>query len=170
LAGMIAFTAYYWNFTATYDQREAEKAAAIQAAQQAQREDEARMRQKAVDDAYAAGERRKLEREAKAAKQRKEEDDKETASAERDKARHEVVRLRDKATSLEREVQETEDDLAKFNLDKSELQVEQASIEASVKLAEANTKKLADVLDKIAAADAANEAAAKAAAAAAKKD
>jgi hypothetical protein len=169
LAGMIVFSAYYWNFTTTYDEREAAKAAEVRKEQQAQREEEARERQKAVDDAYAAQQRRKLEREAKAAREQKEEDDKTNATEASNKAHREVTRLREKVESLTREVQETQSDLNKFNTDKELLEIQRKSINDAVQLAEADTKKLSDVLGRIAAADAAAEAAAKAAAAAKKE-
>jgi hypothetical protein len=170
LVAMIAFSAYYWNFTASYDEREAAKAAEVQRVQQSQRDEEAVQRQKAVDDAFAAQQRRKLEREAKAAHEQKEEDDRTSANEAALKAHREVTRLREKTETLEREVQQTQDDLTKFNLEKEVLVTQQSGLADAVKLAEANTKKLSDVLDKISAADAAAEAAAKAAAAAAKKE
>lgn len=169
LAAMIAFGAYYWNFTAGYDAMQAEKDLAAQKVQEAQRLEEASQRQKAVDDAYAQGLKRKAEREAKAAREQKEEDDKTNATEANQKIHREVGRLRDKVESLERQVKETEDDLAKFNLDKEQLAMEQTSINSLLPVAEANTKALSDVLGKIAAADAAIEAAAKAAAAAKKE-
>lgn len=170
LAGMIVFSAYYWNFTTHYDQVEAQKAAEARRIHQSELDTEAHERQKAVDDAYAAQQKRKLEREAKAAREQKEEDDKTNATEASNKAHREVTRLREKVESLTREVQETQTDLDKFNTDKGLLEIQRKSITDAVQLAEADTKKLSDVLGRIAAADAAAEAAAKAAAAAAKKE
>jgi dTMP kinase len=167
LAGMIVFSVYYWNFTATFDAREALKAAQEQQVRDAQREDEARMRQKAVDDAFSQQQKRKAEREAKAALERKQEDDKEAAEAARDHAKSEVRRLDDKVKGLQRDIQEAQDDLDKFNLEKAALQAEQVAIADGVTQSEANTKRLTGVLEKIAEADAAAEAAAEAAAKAA---
>jgi len=171
LVAMIVFSVYYWNFTANYDQIQAAKEAEVQKSQQAQREEEARQRQKAVDDAYAQGLKRKADREAKLAREQKEEDDKTNATEANQKIHREVGRLRDKVESLTRLVKENQDDLDKFTSDKEQLETQRASIVALVPVAEANTKSLSEVIGKIAAADdAAAKAAAAAAAAAAKKE
>jgi colicin import membrane protein len=167
LVGMAVFGAYYWNFTQNYDEREAAKAAEEQRIRDVERENEASLRQKAVDDAFAQQQKRKIEREAKAALERKQEDDKEAAEVARDHAKSEVRRLEEKVRSLTRDIQEAQDDLDKFNLEKAALQAEQTAIAGGVAASEANTKRLTEVLERISAADAAVEAAAEAAAKAA---
>ncbi len=167
LLGMAVFGAYYWNFTQNYDEREAQKVAEEQKIRDAERASEAQLRQKAVDDAFAQQIKRKAEREAKAKLEQKQEDDKEAAEAASNHAKSEVRRLEEKTRSLEREIQEAQDDLDKFNLEKAALQAEQTAIAGGVAQSESNAKRLTGVLGRIAAADAAAEAAAQAAAKAA---
>jgi len=167
LIGLIAFGAVYWNFSAGYEQKEAAKKALIRKAKEDKLADEARNREKAIKDALAAQERRKVEKAAKEAKEKKDQEERQTAYEARNKANRDQLKLKDQAERLQKDIETEKQAIAKIEDDKKRAVDEENFLKIYVKQAEANTRSLAEVLDKIAAADAAR-AAADAAAAAAK--
>lgn len=167
LVGLIAFGAVYWNFSAGYEQREADKVAAFKKLRNDKMLEEARLREKAVKDAVLAQETRKKEKELKDAKDRKDKEDRENATQARAKAFRDAEKLQKQAERLAKEIDVVKAEIAKIEEDKKRSSDEALFLKGFVKKVESNAKALNDVLAKIEAADAAAEAAAKAAAAAA---
>jgi colicin import membrane protein len=166
-AGLIFFGAVYWNFSANYEQVEADKLAKIKKAKQEKLMEDARLREKAVNDALASQEKRKKEKEIKDAKDRKDAEDRENAVLARNKAARDAEKLQKQADKLTKELAAAKEEIAKIQEDKKRHADEAAFLKSFVVEVESNAKGLNAVLEKIAAADAAAEAAAKAAAAAA---
>lgn len=167
LIGLIVFGAVYWNFSAGYEQREADKVAAFKKVRNDKALEEARLREKAVKDAVVAQEKRKKEKETKDAKDRKDKEDRENAAQARAKAFRDAEKLQKQAERLAKDIGTVKEEIAKIEEDKKRSADEALFLKTFVKKVEGNAKALNDVLEKIAAADAAAEAAAKAAAAAA---
>ena len=168
LIGLVIFGAVYWNFSKGLAAREARHQAAIEQAKKDKLEKQARDNAKAIADALAAQEKRKIERAAKEAKDKKDHDDRATAVEAQGKAERDQRKIAEQVKSLEKEIQAEKDAIAKLEVDKKKSADEQAFLVNYVKLAEDNARQLSQVLDKIAAADAAR-AAAEAAEAAKKK-
>lgn len=167
LIGLIIFGAVYWNFSAGYEAKEAEKARLVKEAKAEKLRLEAKNRELAIKDAIAGQERRKKERALKEAKDRADRDAREAATEVMHKAQRDQEKFARQVERLEKEVRTEKDAIAKLDDDKKKLVEEEAFLRIYVKQAESNVRKLAEVLDKIVAADAAR-AAADAAAAAAK--
>lgn len=167
LIGLIAFGAVYWNFSSQYGAKEAAKVAAIRKAKEEKLLQEAKSREQAIKDALAAQERRKAERAAKEAKEKKDQEERQAAVEARDKANRDQLKLGQQKERLEKDIKAEKEAIAKIEDDRKRAVEEQAFLKTYVKQAQANTKSLADVLEKINAADAAR-AAAEAAAAKAK--
>lgn len=165
LIGLIVFGAIYWNFNAGYEAREAAKKEALVQAKHAKLEKEAKDRELAIKDAVAAQERRKAEKAAKEAKDKADRDARIAALEARDKANRDQVRLSNQKDRLEKDVKTEKDLIAKLEADKKLAVEEYNFLKDYVKQAEANTKRLNDVVEKIGAADAARAAADAAAAA-----
>jgi prophage DNA circulation protein len=169
LVGLIVFGAVYWNFSAGYDQREAEKVAAIKKLKTDKMLEDARLREKAVKDALVSQEKRKKEKEAKDLRDRKDKEDRENNVQARAKAFRDAEKLQKQTERLTKEIAVVKEEIAKIEDEKKRFQDEIQFLKGFVKKVEGNAKGLNDVLEKIAAADAAAEAAAKAAAALAAK-
>ena len=167
LLGLIIFGAVYWNFNAGYEAKEAAKKAAVEQTKRAKLEKEAKDREIAIKDALAAQEKRKQEKAAKEAKDKADRDARQAALEARDKANRDQARLETQMHRLEADVKTEQDAIAKLQADKEEAVKQYNFLKDYVKQAQANTKQLYQVVEKIAAADAA-KAAADAAAAAAK--
>lgn len=166
LVGLIVFGAVYWNFSANYEQVEADKLAKIKKVKQEKLMEDARLREKAVNDALASQEKRKKEKEIKDAKDRKDAEDRENAIQARNKAARDSDKVQKQADRLTKEVAAAKEEIAKIQEEKKRQADEAAFLKSFVVKVESNAKGLNAVLEKIAAADAAAEAAAKAAAAA----
>ncbi len=169
LVGLVIFSAIYWNFSKGIAARDAAHQAAIDQAKKEKLEKQAKDNAKAFADAVATGERRKAERAAKDAKDKADKDARAAAVEARDKANRDQNKLAQQVERLEKDVQAEKDAIAKLEAEKKKSIDEQAFLIAYVKQAEDNARVLSQVLDKIAAADAARAAADAAAAAAAKK-
>ena len=167
LLGLIAFGAVYWNFDSKYEAKEAAKKAAIRKAKEDKLAEEAKSREQAIKDAVAAQERRKAERAAKEAKDKADQEARQLAIEARDKAHRDQLKLEQQRDRLLKDIKVEQELIAKLGEEHKRAIEEQNFLKDYVKQAEANTKSLATVLDKIAAAEAAR-AAAEAAAAKAK--
>lgn len=170
LVGLLVFGFFFWRFNDTYEAKEAAKKAAVKKAREDKLADEARNREKAIKDALAAQERRKAEKAAKEAKEKKDQEERQAAIEARNKANRDQLKLKDQADRLERDIKAEKEAIAKIAEDNKRIVDEQAFLKTYVKQAEANAKSLTEVLDKIAAADAARAAADAAAAAKAKNN
>jgi chromosome segregation ATPase len=165
---LIAFYAYYWNFSSQY---EAKQAIVLQAEKQRKLDKlnaEAEARQHAIQDAIDAQKQRKAERLAREEKERKQKDDKENARLEAEKADQEAQKLQRQAEKLEKDVASAKEEITKIESEQKRYVEELAFLKEYTAAAVANQSKLADVITKIKAADLAAEKAAAAAAAAAK--
>lgn len=170
LVALIAFGGVYWNFSAGYEAKEAAKVAAVKAAKDEKLRQEARNREIAIKDALAAQERRKIEKAAKEAKDKADQEARQLAIEARDKSYRDQQKLGQQVERLEKDIKTEKEVIAKLEEDRKRASDEEAFLRTYVKQAEANTKSLYDVLDKITAADAARAAAEAAAAAAAKRN
>lgn len=168
LLGLIIFGAVYWNFSAGYEAKEAAKKAAIEKAKHDKLEKEAHDREVAIKDALAAQERRKQEKAAKDAKDKADHEARAAAIDARDKANRDQARLEGQMQRLQKDVKTEEDAIAKLQADKELSMKDYNFLKDYVKQAQANTKQLYQVVEKIAAADAAKAKADAEAAAAAK--
>jgi len=159
LVALIAFGAIYWNFNAGYEAKEAAKVAAIKQAKKDKLDKEARDREVAIKDAIASQERRKVEKAAKEAKDKADRDARQAAIEARDKAAREQSRLENQKNRLEKDVKAEKEVIAKLEEDKKQAVDEYNFLKDYVKQAQANTKRLTDVVEKIGAADTAKAAA-----------
>jgi len=166
---LVLFGAYYWNFSAGYEEKQEARAAQIRKQHEDKIAEDNRLRLKAVNDALAAQKKRKEEREAKAAKEKQEAEELQNALLARDHAQLVSSQLRDKYDRLVREIQNEKSVVEKIEKDK-EVQVGDLDfLQIETAKSDSNVQSLSIVLNQVAAADAAYAAAATAAAAAAQK-
>jgi colicin import membrane protein len=168
LVVLVAFGAYYWNFKSDYDAKQAAVAAQIKEQKLEKLRQEAIQREASIKDAIEAQKQRKKERQEREALEQKQKDDKENAKLNADKAVQEDQKLERQVEKLTSDVKVEKEDVAKIETDNKKAVEEEAFLKDYVKMAQGNQASLAEVLTKIAAADAAAAKAA-AAAAAAKK-
>lgn len=168
LIALIAFGAIYWNFLSTYDAKEQARAKAERDKKEAKLALDAKNREKAIKDALESQEKRKKETEAKKAKEAKDAEIREAAIEARNKARAEREKFSRQVDRLKNDVRVEKEAIAKLEETKKGLIQDEGFLKDYVKQAEANDKQLMQVIEKIAAADAARAAAEAAAAAAAK--
>lgn len=159
LIGLIAFGAVYWNFSAGYEAKLADKARVQREAKEAKLREEAKNREKAIADALEAQERRKIEKAEKEAKQKADEETRALAIEAQRKAERDQQKLANQVERLEKEIKVEKEAIAKLEEDRKRAMEEENFLKTYVKQAEANTKSLTEVLDKIVAADAARAAA-----------
>lgn len=159
LVGLIAFGALYWNFSSGYEAELERKALVVRQAKEGKLRQEAKDREQAIKDAVAAQERRKVEKAAKEAKEKEDQEARQLAVEARDKANRDQMKLAQQVERLEKDIKVEKDAIAKIEEDRKRAADEEAFLKTYVKQAEANTKSLTEVLDKITAADAAKAAA-----------
>ena len=172
LFGLIVFAAIYWNFDSKYEAKQVAIADAAKKAKKDKVDAANRDRQKAFDEATAANERRKKEKEAKEKADAEKADARDASLEQRNKALRDANNLSQKIDRLNKEVDATKKEVAAVEEDKKKAVAEQAFQKTYVKQAQDNAKSLESVLQKIKEADdaaAAAKAAAEAAAKAAKK-
>lgn len=167
LIGLIAFGAVYWNFNSKYEAKEADKKAAIRKVKEDKLAEEARNREQAIKDAVAAQDRRKAERAAKELKDKADQEARQLSMEAREKANRDQLKLEQQRDRLLKDIKIEQELIAKLGEEQKRADDERNFLKQYVTQAEANTKSLTSVLDKIAAAEAAR-AAAEAAAAKAK--
>jgi hypothetical protein len=159
LIGLIAFGAVYWNFSAGYEAELAEKARIQREAKEEKLRAEAKNREVAIKDALAAQERRKVEKAAKEAKDKADQEARQAAIEAQNKANRDQLKLAQQVERLEKEIKIEKEAIAKIEEERKQALEEENFLKTYVKQAEANTKSLTEVLDKITAADAARAAA-----------
>jgi chromosome segregation ATPase len=168
---LIAFGAYYWNFSSQYEAKQAAIAAEVKERKLETLKAEAASREAAIHDALEAQKVRKAERAAREEKERQQKDDKENARLESEKADSEAQKLQRQAEKLTKDVATAKDEISKIQAEEKTSVEELDFLKQYINEASTNQAKLADVITKIEAADAAvAKAAAIAAAAAAKKN
>jgi hypothetical protein len=170
VVALLIFFGFWWNFHSTHQAVLAEKAKQVRLAKEAKDRKAAEDRITAIKDALLAQEKRKKEREAKEIKEKADREARELAIDNRNKADQDVRKLSKQKDGLINDVKSEKEALAKLDEQKRKALDEQAFLKEYVRKADVNAKGLNDVLDKIAAADAARAAAEAAAAAAAKKN
>ena len=153
--GLIAFGALYWNFSAGHEAKLAEKARIQREAKEEKLRAEAKNREQAIKDALAAQERRKEEKAAKEAKEKADQEARQLAVEAQNKANRDQQKLAQQVERLEKEIKVEKDAIAKIEEERKLALEEENFLKTYVKQAEANTKSLTEVLDKITAADAA---------------
>jgi uncharacterized protein (DUF3084 family) len=168
LAGILVFAGLYWNHASEYEAR-------LEAADQKRQEErqeklrlETIAKKHAIEEAIAAQDRRKKEKAERDTREAKEKEDRELALQLRTKTREDARKLQDQVRRLQKEIDENKKEIAKVQEERKRVVDEQNFLKDYVKQAEANTQRLSNVLERIAAADKAAEDAARAAAAAAK--
>jgi predicted RNase H-like nuclease (RuvC/YqgF family) len=169
LVGLIVFGAYYWKFISEYDAKQEAKVQAVKHIKEQELLAQAHLREKAIKDAIAQQEARKEERRVREEHDRKQREDRENAIQARNKVGTEAEKLQRQTERLAREIKTAKEEIEKIELQKQRALTEQGFLKTYVAKAQENTKRLSQVLDRIAAADDAAARAAAAAAAAAKK-
>lgn len=159
ILGLIAFAAVYWNFNRTYEGKLADRQRVIREQKEEKLRQEAKSREKAIQDALAAQERRKAEKAAKEAKDQKEQEERQAAIEASRKADRDQQKLAQQVKVLEGEIKTEKETIAKIQEEQKLALEEQAFLKNYVKQAQANQKSLSEVIDKIVAADAARAAA-----------
>jgi chromosome segregation ATPase len=169
LISVLVFGGFYLNFTKTYEARIAEAKAKVEEERKLKAKRDIAAREQAIKAAIEAQEKRKKEREEK---ERIEEGKKKArldAEDRRQRTFDERKRFRDQVDRLKKEIEVVKADIAKLEQERKNHLDEQAFLRDYVKKAETNVKSYYDLIDKIAAADAAAAKAAADAAAAARK-
>jgi hypothetical protein len=165
LAGLIIFSAIYWNFSSKYD-KELEIKAAVKKEERAEKlRKENKLKEQAYNEAVAASEKRKKERAEKQKKDEADADARQMQVEERNKMLREETRLAEKLKTVTKEVEATKKEIAEIEETKKKAVDEEAFQRKYVKAAEDNRQGLTNVLEAIQKADDAIIAAAKAAAA-----
>lgn len=159
LIGLIAFGAVYWNFSSGYEAEIERKAKIVREAKEEKLRVEAKNREQAIKDALAAQERRKVEKAAKEAKEKADQEARQLAIEARDKANREQIKLAQQVERLEKDIKVEKEAIAKIEDERKRASDEENFLKTYVKQAEANTKSLTEVLDRITAADQARAAA-----------
>jgi len=165
IVALAAFIPFEWHFSANYEQIQEQRAAQTRQDKIAKIAEQDRQRQKAIEEAVATQAKRAKEKKEREARLQKEKDDREAAMQARNKAINETSRLKDQLDHIQKDVATVKEDIAKIQADERKQRQESVFAQKYVLQAEANVKKLSQVLDQIAAADAAAEAASAAAAA-----
>ncbi len=167
LVGLVIFTGIYWTYAAGYEAKlEAAKKAQIEARNERIRQENLN-KKAAVEAAIAAQEKRKQEKKEREEREAREKEQREIAMQARIKAREEARRMQDQVNRLKKEVADAKKEVARIEEEKKRLVDEAAFQRQFVQKAEANTKSLSTVIERIVASDKAIDDAAKAAAAAA---
>jgi hypothetical protein len=169
LVGMVAFGAYYWQFSSGHEKRVEARVAEARRVKEEKIKQDYRDREKAVMEAKAAQEKRREEKARKDAREAQEKEDRQTAQQVLRKAHVDADKLEGQVARLKKEIDETKVAIAKIEDEKRRAIAEENFLKEYVKKAVANQASLHAVVEKIDAADKAAEAAAKAAEAAAKK-
>jgi chromosome segregation ATPase len=170
LIGLLIFGGFYWNFSRGFEARLEAKRVADAIVLRAKQDHENALREQAFKAAIDAAAKRKADREERD----RIEEAKKKARADAEDHRLKVFddrnRFRDQGKRLKEQLDTVKGEIAKLDEEKKNASAELVFIQGFVKKAEANQKYYYDLVDKIAAADAAAaKAAADAAAAAAAK-
>ena len=167
LALLIFFFGFYWNAHKNFEAREQAKVKQASDAKRAKLEEEARNREIAVKSAIEMQEKRRKEKKEREERESREKEERERARQARDKAGRDSEKLEQQVKRIQKEIEGEKKELTEVQAERKRTAEEEGFLKEYVKKAEANTKSLTGVLERIAAADKAAEDAARAAAAAA---
>ena len=170
LIGMLTFGLYYNSFSKGYEAEKAAKKAVAEAAIKTKKEQDLKMREVAFKAAIEAAAQRKIEREKKEQAETAKKEARLQAEELRQKTFDDRKLYREQVERLKKEVAAIQAEVAKFEEEKKQHSNELSFLKEFVQKAEANQKYYYDLLDKIAAADAAKAKAEADAAMAAKKN
>lgn len=169
LIGMLLFGGYYLNFSKGYEAAKDAKKKEAEAIIKAKKDLDLKNREVAFKAAIEAAAQRKLEREKKEQIETAKKEARLQAEELRQKTFDDRKLLRETVERLKKEVAAIQAEVAKFEEEKKQHTNELTFLKEFVQKAEANQKYYYDLLDKIAAADAAKAKAEADAALAAKK-
>ena len=147
--GVLIFGAFYWNFSTEIEARETAKKEAVRIERETKQKADFEAKKKAVEEAIALQERRKIEkaeREKRAEEEKQVQLDLKDAS---DRARDDRDRVLRQVDRLKTEIAVEESAIKKIASEKANLQAEDEFLLKYVKIAEGNQKVLEDVLTKI---------------------
>lgn len=168
VALIVFFFGFYWNAHKDFEAREQAKIDKVKAEKEAKLMKEAKDREIAVKSAIEMQEKRKKEKQERDAKEAREKEEREKARLAREKAARDADKFEANVKRLEKEIDVEKKAIVEVQADRKRTIEEQNFLKEYVKKAEANSRNLTGVLERIDAADKAIEAAAKAAEAAAK--
>lgn len=146
---LLVFTGLYASHRGGMKQREAEKAAAAQAALVAKNEAEAAARKAAMADAIAQAEQRKKEKDAKAAKEAAEKEVRQLAIDARDKAFRDQERSLRQLERLKKDIEAEQAAIAKLAAAQKAAEAERAFLQDFVAKSQANVQSLQSLLAKL---------------------
>jgi hypothetical protein len=164
--GVILFSLFYSPFARSYEKRLADKHHQELLDRQAKADADAEARRQASIEANVNAEKRKAEREAKAAREKAEKDALDVADAARVKAHNDKQKYEQEVAELKKNIKAEEAAIADVATDMQQTLKEQEFLKAYILQAEANRQNILSLLDKLTAAEKAraDEAAKKAAA------
>ncbi|HEY1791761.1 MAG TPA: hypothetical protein VGG34_02500 [Opitutaceae bacterium] len=152
---LICFIAYYYSFSKNYAARQAEVAARVQAQKDLKAQEDAKKTQAAIDQAVAEAAKNKAAHLARVEQEQKQRDDMDNAKLDRDKAEQESQKLERQVEKLTKDVASEKDDIARVQDQEKRSDQDFAFLKQYIVAAQANQGRLADVIAKIEAADAA---------------
>jgi hypothetical protein len=153
LCGVIVFCLFYIPFARSYDQKLEEKHRQELRDAEAKANADAEAKRQASIEANQNAERRRLEREAKAAREKAEKDALDAADAARVKAHNDKQKHEAEVTELTKEIKLEEAALKELQSTMDDTVKEQAFLKSYVQQAEANRQEILSLLDKLAAAE-----------------
>jgi hypothetical protein len=150
---IIFFFGFYWNAHKDYDAREAAKIKAEKDAKQAKLEKEAKDRESAVKAALEMQEKRRAEKKAKDEKEARDKEERDKARQARDKAGRDADKLEQQVRRIQKEIEAEKKEFTEVQAGRKRTAEELAFVKEYVKKAEANSKGMTGVLERIDAAD-----------------
>lgn len=153
LVGLIIFCVFYIPFANRYDAQQEAKHKKELADRDAKLMAEAEARRQAIIKANEDADRRKREREAKAARDKADQDAREASLAQREKAFNDQKKYKDQVASLQKEIAAEQKAIAAIEQDKQDALKEQSFLKSYVQQAETNAQNILSLVDKLAAAE-----------------
>ncbi|MBC8010607.1 MAG: hypothetical protein H7067_10980 [Burkholderiales bacterium] len=149
LIALIVFTGFYSVHRGGLKEREAAKAAQVEAALKAKNDADLAARKVAMADAIAAAELRKKEKDAKAAKEAADKEARQVAVDARDKASRDQDKTAKQIERIQKEIDAEQAVLAKFAAARKEAEAEKAFLLDFVTKSQANVQVLQTLLTKL---------------------
>ena len=149
LLALIVFSGFFLSHRSGLKEREAAKAAQVEAALKAKNEADLAARKAAMADAIAANELRKKEKEAKAAKDAADKEARQLAIDARDKAFRDQEKSARQIERLQKEIEAEQAALAKLAAARKEAEAEKAFLVDFVAKAQANVQALQALLTRL---------------------
>jgi len=165
---VVFFFGFYWNAHKDYEARGQAKIEKAKAEKEQKLLKEAKDREIAVKSAIEMQEKRKKEKQERDIRDAREKEEREKSRQAREKSARDADKAEATVKRLQKEIEVAKKEIVEAQAEKKRVMDEQNFLKEYVKKAEANTRSLTGVLERIEAADRAAEAARKAAEAAAK--